>query len=104
PLRLKHFSERRPGLPPESALTFYWRHFLHLLRSNFRLAQTIWWMFNLKRRIERDPNQHFYTDRALTPVRDDDEDTYDFLTKTSGAKEAIAHLKKVDRLTHAVAK
>ena len=34
-------------------------------------------------------------DQALTPVRDDDEETLDLLTKTAGAKAAIAHLKKV---------
>jgi hypothetical protein len=42
-------------------------------------------------------------DQALTPVRDDDEETLDLLTKTTGAKAAIAHLKRVDELTHAAA-
>ena len=54
----------------------------------------------LKRRIERDPNRLTYTDIALTPVKDDDETTLDLLTKTSGAKAAIDHIKKVAALTH----
>jgi hypothetical protein len=58
-------------------------------------------MFRLKRRIERDPDRHRYTDQALTPVRDDEEETLDLLTKTDGAKAAIAHQRKVERLTHA---
>ena len=39
-------------------------------------------------------------DQALTPVRDDDDVTLDLLTKTTGAGAALAHIKKVDKLTH----
>ena len=47
----------------------------------------------------RDPQA--YTDAALIPVQDDvEETTYDYLTKTDGAKAAIEHLKKVAELTH----
>jgi hypothetical protein len=99
--RLKHIGERRPGLPTDSALTFYSRYAAALLVNNLRLVATIWWMFRLKRRIERDPDRHRYTDQALTPVRDDEEETLDLLTKTDGAKAAIAHQRKVERLTHA---
>jgi hypothetical protein len=38
-------------------------------------------------------------DQALTPVREDDEETLDLLTKTDGAKAAIAHQKRVEELT-----
>ncbi len=102
-VRLKHIDERRPGLPAESALAFYPRYIATTIANNLKLASTIWWMYRLKRRIERDPNRHRYTDLALTPVRDDDEETLDLLTKTAGAKAAIAHLKKVEQLTHAAA-
>jgi hypothetical protein len=40
-------------------------------------------------------------DQALTPVRDDDEETLDLLTKTEGGRAAVAHQKKIDGLTHA---
>jgi radical SAM superfamily enzyme YgiQ (UPF0313 family) len=103
-LRLKHVSERRPGLPRESAWTFYPRFLAKLIRSNLKLVGTIFWMVQLKRRIEKDPNRLVYMDQALTPVLDDEqEETLDLLTKTGGAQAAIAHLKKVDRLTHMVA-
>jgi hypothetical protein len=40
-------------------------------------------------------------DQALTPVQDDEiEETFDYLSKTDGAKAAIDHLKKVAELTH----
>ena len=50
--------------------------------------------------IERQPDARRYTDLALTPVRDDDEQTLELLTKTAGAKAAVDHLKKVHDITH----
>ena len=101
-LRMKHRSERRPGMQRESALAFYPRHIRELFSKNWEVIKIVWWMVATKRRIERDPNRFAYTDQALTPVHDeDDEKTFDFLTKTAGAKAAIDHLKKVHDLTHA---
>jgi hypothetical protein len=100
--RLKHPSERRPGLPQEHALSFYPRFVWDLVAKNASIAKTIWWILGLKRQIMRDPAHRSYTDRALTPVRDDDEVTLDLLTKTSGVREALDHQRKVARLTHAV--
>src|SRR5262245_18299590 len=98
--RLKRRSERRPGLPPESAAAFYARYVRDTVAHNAALVRTIWWIVGAKRRIERDPNRFAYLDQALTPVRDDDEETFDYLTKTAGAKAAIDHLRKVAELTH----
>jgi hypothetical protein len=50
--------------------------------------------------IERRPGARQYMDQALTPVRDDDEETLELLTKTAGAKAAVDHLKKVHDITH----
>jgi radical SAM superfamily enzyme YgiQ (UPF0313 family) len=100
-LRMKSRSERRPGLPVEGALTFYARYVGGLIAGNVEVIKTIWWMLRIMRRIERDPNRHAYMDQALTPVHDEtDEENFDYLTKTSGAKAAIEHLKKVAHLTH----
>jgi len=38
-------------------------------------------------------------DQALSPVRDDDDDTLDLLTRTTGAGAAVAHIRKVAELT-----
>jgi hypothetical protein len=99
--RLRHISERRPGLPVESVFTFYPKLAWSLIANNLKLVSTIVWALKLKWRIQRDPNRFAYTDMALQPVRDDEEDTLDLLTKTAGAKAAIAHQKRVDELTHA---
>jgi hypothetical protein len=51
--------------------------------------------------VTRDPDARTYTDLALTPVRDDDDVTLDLLTKTTGARAAVAHVNKVNKLTRA---
>jgi hypothetical protein len=99
-LRLKHPSERRPGMPQEQGMSFYLRHVSNLILRNVLFLKTAWWVLGAKRRIESDPRRHFYMDHALTPVQDNEDETFDYLTKTDGAKAAIDHLKKVAELTH----
>jgi hypothetical protein len=48
--------------------------------------------------ITRDPAARSYTDIALTPVSSDEDITLD-LSNTTGAKAAVAHLRKVAALT-----
>jgi radical SAM superfamily enzyme YgiQ (UPF0313 family) len=100
--RLKHPDERRPELPREPALAFYPRFAWNFVVKHVKLIGIVWWILAIKWRIERDPNRLAYTDRALTPVHDDDEEaTLDLLTKTSGVREALDHQKKVAQLTGA---
>src|SRR6185503_2650864 len=99
-LRMKHPSERRPGTPGDDGLLFYLRFIRGLLVRNAQFLKTAWWVLSVKRRIEKDPNRHLYTDQALTAVQDNEDETFDYLTKTDGAKAAIEHLKKVADLTH----
>jgi radical SAM superfamily enzyme YgiQ (UPF0313 family) len=97
--RRKHRSERKYGLPRESLWAFYSQHVSNTIVNNLKLARTVLWILRLKRQIERSPDCRAYTDLALAPVQDDDEETLDLLTKTSGAKAAIDHVKKVAALT-----
>jgi radical SAM superfamily enzyme YgiQ (UPF0313 family) len=97
-IRVKHVSERRPDLPPVSAFSFYARYLGELVVNNLKLIAMIRQVLKIKRRIERDPDRHRYMDQALTPVADDDDETLDLMTKTQGAKDAIAHQRKVERL------
>jgi radical SAM superfamily enzyme YgiQ (UPF0313 family) len=101
-IRMTHPAERRPGLPTESFLPFYLRYIRQLLVRNGAFLRTTWWILKTARRIARDPNRHSYMDLSLTPVQDDEDETFDYLTKTDGAKAAIDHLKKVAELTHRV--
>ena len=101
--RLRHPSERRPGLPRESAWIFWPRFAFDIVRKHVahrdgdRPACCRAWM-----KIARDPNATAYMDQALMPVGDDDDATLDLMTKTTGVAAALSHQKKVAELTHAV--
>jgi hypothetical protein len=45
------------------------------------------------------PGASDYSDQALAPVSDDGDETLDLLTKTTGGRAAVAHVKKIAALT-----
>jgi hypothetical protein len=98
-LRLRHPSERRPGLPRETPWTFWPRFVWQTLSKHAILAATIGRLVAMKIAVAHDPNARAYMDAALEPVRDDEEETLDLLTQTTGALAAIAHVKKIAELT-----
>ena len=98
-LRLKHPSERRPGLPREMLWVFWPRFAWHALRTHVSAARMLIRLWLWTRAVAHDPVTLTYTDMALTPVRDDEDATFDLLTKTSGARAAVAHFKRVAELT-----
>jgi hypothetical protein len=98
-LRLKHHSERRPGLPRERALILWLRLLRETLYKHAVIIGTIARLLLLKRTITRDPAAAAYKDLALTPVSDETDLGLDLLTNTTGARAAVAHLKKVVELT-----
>jgi hypothetical protein len=97
--RLKHPSERRPSLPRESSWVFWPRFVWETLYKHARLAGAAVWLLAWKTVIARNADARSYMDQALTPVRDDDDMTLDLLTKTTGARAAVARVKKVVQLT-----
>ena len=99
-LRMKHPSERRPGLPAVNAFTFWPKFVWETLYKQAVVVGAIISMVRLMRRVQRDADARSYVDQALTPVHDDDDDTLDLMTKTGGARAAVAHIKRVSELTH----
>ena len=100
-LRLKHPSERRPGLKREHPLLFWPRFTFDTIRKHVSLAGTIINLSVSAFLIARKTDAKTYADKALTPVGDDDEDVLDLFTKTAGGTAAVSHIKKVAELTHA---
>jgi Radical SAM superfamily len=98
-LRLKHPSERRPGLPRERAIVFWSRFAWETLSKHAVMIAMIARLLALKFVIMRDPAARTYQDTALTPVRDDEAATLALLTNTTGAHGA--HSKKIAGLTGA---
>jgi Radical SAM superfamily len=100
-LRLKHPSERRPGLASESFLLFWGRLLCNTIWTQVVVAGTIIRLLRLNASIVRDPHRKAYVDAALTAVGDGDDAALDLLTKTTGSGAALAHIRKVARLTGA---
>jgi hypothetical protein len=100
-LRRRHPSERRPGLPREPAVIFWPRLAWDTTRKTYAILSALAWLTAEAVKAARDPGRYRYMDLALTPVHADD-DTLDLMTKTAGARAAVAHIKRVDELTHAL--
>lgn len=99
--RLKHPSDRRPGLPRERVWVFWPRFLWQAAYKQVVLAGMIARLLVLKASIARDPDARADVDSALTPVGDDDYVTLDLLTKTTGSGAALAHIRKVAAFTGA---
>ena len=100
-LRLRHPSERRPGLPRENPWIFWPRFIWQTLSKHVLLASTIGRLLLMAFAITRDRNAPAYLDQALEPVRDDEVETLGLLTQTTGALAAVAHERKIAALTGA---
>jgi hypothetical protein len=98
--RLRHLDERRPELPRENPILFRIRLAADLVRKTWFALTTLARLSFMALRITRDPKRFEYMDEAMTRVTDDEEFTLDLLTQTQGAKQAVAHQKKVFSLTH----
>lgn len=98
-LRLMRPSERRPGLPVASPLTFWPRFAWETVRKNAIIAGRIVTLVLAAQAIKRELRRAPYMDQALTPVGEDDDETLDLLTKTAGGHSAVTHARKVARLT-----
>ena len=100
-LRLKHPSERRPGLPREHAVTFWPRFIWQTFTKHLSLGATIASLATSAFFIARDKKSKTYMDQALTPVGDHEDETLELFTKTAGGLAAVSHIHKVAELTHA---
>jgi hypothetical protein len=99
--RLKYRRDRRPGYPIEPALVFYPKLAWEIAVKHWRLARDWLEIIRMRRRALREQMVEPYMDLALTPVSDDETETLAMFTHNDGARDQIAHIRKVDRLTHA---
>jgi hypothetical protein len=98
--RMKHPSERRPGLPAESGAVFWTRFVRDMLKRNTLMLGNIAWLAFWGLMITRSSKTKTYTDLALTPVSDSEDETLELFTNTASARAAVAHAKKLADLTH----
>ncbi len=100
-VRLRHPSERRATRAPEGPLAFWLRLGWETVKVHASLARLIVRLVLDMRAIARDPLAHAYMDQALAPVGEDDDDSLDLMTQTTGARAAVAHVRRIAELTHA---
>ena len=99
-VRLRHPTERRPGLAAENAFWFWPRLAFEMVRKTATTLAAMARLGALSIRISRDPKRLEYQDRALSRMDDDDETSLQLLTQTSSAKQAVVHQKRIFDLTH----
>jgi Radical SAM superfamily len=98
--RLKYRRDRRPGLPIEPVWSFYPKHLWEIVSKHGRLAKQWIEMSRMCARARREQKLNPYTDLAMTPVTDDETETLEMFTHNAGARDQVAHVRKVDALTH----
>lgn len=102
-LRRRYRRDRRPGLPRESALTFYPAHWARTVGNVTRLAWGIWQANRLQKRIFADPDRYAYTDLATTPPEDDEHETLALFRETAGGQTAVKRGRRIAEARTAVA-
>jgi hypothetical protein len=102
-MRLKYRRERRPGLPLEPVWRFYPRYAWEIVSKHARVFKHWFDLELMVRRARRTARPGQYTDRALTPVSDDETETLEIFTHNEGARSEVAHTRKIAALTHGTA-
>ena len=92
-LRRKYRNDRRPSLPVESVFTFYPRYVAGVIYKHFKLAQAIWRFRPLAVKLRRDPAARNYMDMALTPVADEEFDSFEMFTGSDEAKSEVMKMR-----------
>jgi hypothetical protein len=93
-LRRKRRRERRPGMPLENPLSFYFGYWAGLIAKHFKIARLVLRMWQVRRSIKADPKRREYTDLALTPVSDRDLDDLDMFNVTKATRTVAAKAKE----------
>src|SRR5271169_2306942 len=99
-IRRKSRLDRRPGLPIESALTFYPRYFADLIVKHAKIARMFAKIYWTARKLQRDPNARNYTDAALRESSAD-YDSLEMFQLSESARAAGAKAKRLKERNHA---
>jgi hypothetical protein len=98
-LRRKYRLDRRPGLPIEPIWSFYPKYAWNFVTKYSRAVRLLLWLHATNLRVKKDPNRYTYTDLAMTPVTEDETERLELFTHSDAAREAVAHVHKIEQLT-----
>ena len=93
--RIKDRSQRRSGLPLESLLIFCPRRVWELVRTYLPVYLYYRKLKRINQRVSEDPASRTYTDLALTPVENAEEEELEMFEVSTAAKSAVAKAKRM---------
>jgi len=76
-IRRKYRRDRRPTLPVENPLVFYPRYIKEFISKHWFMLRLLWKYHRRRNALLADPESQNYTDQALTPVQDDEQDVFE---------------------------
>jgi hypothetical protein len=74
---------------------------LAFLFKQVRFAYAAWRLYRVYRVVAAEPAG--YTDQAMAPVMDEDEESLELFTHNQAARDAVEHLRRVKALTSGMA-
>ena len=92
--RRKYRHDRRPGLPIEPVWMFYPKYLGEIVSKHVRILKCWLELDLIRRRLRRDPQSKVYMDQSLTPVTDEDTETFAMFTHNEAARIEIARRRK----------
>ncbi len=87
----------RPGKPREAVWSFYPRYFFATLWKQSQWITLFLRLHLLYRKIKADPRRHEYTDLALTPVVEDEDESRE-LFSSKAAKAYLDQQKRFEKM------
>ncbi|HEY2034032.1 MAG TPA: radical SAM protein [Rhizomicrobium sp.] len=100
-LRIKNRMERRSGMPIEPAWIFYPKFAAEFVTKHAQIIREAWRIKRICDKVEADPASLTHTDIAMTPVNENDTENLEMFTHNAGARDAVVHIAKIKKLTHA---
>ncbi len=92
--RIKVRTDRRSGLPIENPLVFYPRYLTEIVSKHWAIVSNVAKFYWRYKAIKRAPDRKTYTDLALTPVDQDNQNDLSMMMETRGGQEAVAKAKR----------
>ena len=83
-IRRKYRRDRRPGLPVENPLVFYPRYIKEFITKHWFMLRLLLRYHRMRKALDADPESKNYTDQALTPVSDDEQDVFELYGVEAG--------------------
>lgn len=97
-LRRKYRRDRRPGFNIEPPIFFHFRYLRDSFRKYSRVGKMMWEFNQIKKTVEQDPHGDDYTDTALSPVTNDELDSFEMFNTTEAAKSAVNRVRDRSQL------